>query len=214
MLTFIPHSIAGKIELLTPSEAADVIATAKLGCDFEPASDADPEIGELCAAIFLTLHDRAKNGKLMVLTQRLGDDVIYRVQVGFWKDYSELDGGFCLTNLFFLGNYADPRFDNAPVYYARADIDRLATDDAALAHLPLPTGVSAQRPAIDSATRDAECKRVAALLDAEGVSIRAVNTGTIERHWDLSKGSQPKIGAVTGFMVGGIRGRQKKRRAA
>ncbi len=60
---------------------------------------------------------------------------------------------------------------------------------------------------ISSADRDAECKRVAALLDDEGVAVRDVRAGHVAKHWNRAKGTQLAIGSVTGFMRGKPKGR-------
>lgn len=82
---------------------------------------------------------------------------------------------------------------------------------------PAPVSVGDPAPfnaahRLSSQERDDECRRVAQLLDADGVTIRNVTAAKIAAHWDPSKGSPLAIGSITMFMSGGAKGRPQKRR--
>jgi len=72
---------------------------------------------------------------------------------------------------------------------------------------PAPSNSSAR---LSSQERDDECRRVAQLLDADGVTIRNVTAARIAALWDPGKGSPLAIGSITMFMSGGAKGRPKK----
>lgn len=59
---------------------------------------------------------------------------------------------------------------------------------------------------IDRATRDAECRRIAAILDSDGVKVRDVRQRHIAEKWSKHLGKPVKVGMITGFMNGGGKG--------
>lgn len=55
---------------------------------------------------------------------------------------------------------------------------------------------------LSPAERDDECKRVAALLDSEGIAKRDVRQSHVNDRWDAAKGSPIAVAAIQSLMVG------------
>ena len=147
MLSFIPHAIAGTVELVTPTEAVMLLGDAILGPDsrhepLDPKSSRFQEIDALFEGFQHLLHDMAAAGQLHVLTQPLGVETLYRVPIDYWKGFGEMEGGFSESLYFWAGTSVDHRFDDAPVFYVKADICRLAENQEILSRVASPAGIT------------------------------------------------------------------------
>lgn len=99
----------------------------------------------------------------------------------------------------------EPVASGMPMVMFRADALR-ELSPASIA--PIATEAVIEAPArVDSFERDAECKRVAALLDEAGISVRRVRATDIAQLWNSDKGKPLSVPSVTVFMTGGDKGR-------
>ncbi len=73
-----------------------------------------------------------------------------------------------------------------------------------LARWPITEPIAAPGPSQphDKAAWEAECKRVAALLDEEVVAVRDVRASHVAARWNPSIGKPPKVPAITNHMAG------------
>lgn len=72
---------------------------------------------------------------------------------------------------------------------------------------PLIDGLPVQLTAEE---REAECKKVACLLDTDGVAKRDVRVAHVKERWDTSKGKCAAVTAITALMAGKPKGRQPR----
>lgn len=134
--TFAPHSRAGQQELISPSDAVLFLLERRFGkeSDSEPLVVGSPlykEIGQEATRLQEGLHTLCRAGELTALVQSGEGEALYKVPRQHWKECDQLEGGFG-DNLFcFSLSEVPARFHDAPVFFLRSEVERLALDQTA-----------------------------------------------------------------------------------